>query len=66
MHPHYAAAVRALVVLVLGRTKGISDTVKIHFLITQPTLIAECVSFVQCCKAKRRPEPGSLVIGRVP
>jgi hypothetical protein len=31
MHPHYAATVRALVVLVLGRAKGISDTVKIHF-----------------------------------
>jgi len=32
MHPHHAATVRTLVVLVRGRWKRISKAVKIHFL----------------------------------
>jgi hypothetical protein len=31
VHTHHAATVRALVVLVQGRGKGISDVIKIHF-----------------------------------
>lgn len=31
VHTHHAATVRALVILVRGRGKGISDAIKIHF-----------------------------------
>ena len=62
VHPHHAATVRALVVLVRGRWKGISKAVKIHFSPSQLLVVAEHAPFVRCLKAIRCPEPLSLVM----
>ncbi len=61
-HPYHAATVRALVVLVRGRWKGISKAVKIHFSPSQLLVVAERAPFVRCLKAIRWPEPLSLVM----
>jgi hypothetical protein len=62
VHPHHAATVRALVVLVRGRWNGISKAVKIHFSPSQLLLVVERAPFVRCLKAIRWPEPLTLVM----
>jgi hypothetical protein len=62
VHPHHAATVRALVMVVRGCWKGVSKAGKIHFSLSSWLLVAECAPFLRYFKAIRRPEAVSLVM----